>query len=335
MRIPAAVLELIAHRSVARRSASSPHDRGQPWPSVWLSGPSSPPPRFLGVGDGPAPARLKVISSFMVRRRWRGADRGGPCRVTARAVRGRLDMAEWREGGTPGRWRRDAASTLPMGPRGGLASGAVPGPTALPGSPRDGEPTPIFDAVASGWRHRRPDEGVGDPPGFDTAAGGGRSAVVPDPRSATGPVRRPRDPNGPSDLAPVGVVPPPPPVGARHDDVTGHRTGVPSVATRASAVAVPEPRSGTGPVPVQRPRGAGGSRDRAPAGVVPPPPPRGASPEDELTRRAERRRRPLATAAAGGRHALQQHDEEVEPEFHDDRDTPGTVAAGLTFRRTP
>ena len=70
----------------------------------------------------------------------------------------------------------------------------------------------------------------------------------------------------------------------------------------------------------------------APAGVVPPPPPRGGSTQDELTRRAERRRRPLATpSAAGGRHALRQHDEEL----HEDRDTPCTVAAGLTFRRTP
>jgi hypothetical protein len=263
-------------------------------------------------------------------------------------------MAEWREGGALGGWRRDAASTwtwesgspwanvhadaqrtatatLPMGPRGERASDLAPRPTALPGPPRGDEPTPIFDSVASGWEHRRQDERVADGPGFETPAGSGRRAAVPDPASETGPVpvQRPRDPNGPRDLAPVGVVPPPPPAAGRHDDVARYRTGVASVAEGAHGVAVPQPRAGTGPVPVQRPRDSGGSRDLAPVGVVPPPPPRGGSPEDELTRRAERRRRPLATPpAAGGRHALQQDD-------HEDRDTPGTVAAGLTFRRTP
>jgi len=129
-----------------------------------------------------------------------------------------------------------------------------------------------------------------------------------------------------------GPVSPPPPADGRHDDIARHRAGVASVAGRAHAGAVPEQRSGTGPVPVQRPRDPSGSGTLAPAGVVPPPPPQGGSTQDELTRRAERRRRPLATpSAAGGRHALRQHDEEL----HEDRDTPCTVAAGLTFRRTP
>jgi hypothetical protein len=270
-------------------------------------------------------------------------------------------MAESREGRALGEWCRDAAATwtweagspwanvdgdvpgtatatLPMGSRGERAPDLAPRPTALPGPPRGDAPTPIFDAVASGWEHRRQDERVADRPGFGTPAGSGRWAAVPDPRSATGAVRvqRPRDPTGPRELAPVGVVPPPPPADGRHDDIARHRTGVASVAGRAHAAAVPEPRSGTGPVPVQRPRDPSGSRDLAPVGVVPPPPPRGGSPEDELTRRAERRRRPLTTPpAAGGRHALRQQDEELGPEVHEDRHTPGTVAAGLTFRRTP
>jgi hypothetical protein len=208
-------------------------------------------------------------------------------------------MAESREGGALGGWCRDAASTrtseagspwanvngdapgtatatLPMGPRGERASDVAPRPAALPGPPRGDAPTPIFDAVVSGWEHRRQDERVADGHGFETPAGSGRWAAVPDPRSATS------------------------------------------------------------PVPVQRPRDPSGSRDLAPAGVVPPPPPRGGSPEDELTRRAERRRRPLAPPSeAGGRHALRQQDEELGPEVHEDRHTPGTVAAGLTFRRTP
>jgi hypothetical protein len=270
-------------------------------------------------------------------------------------------MAESREGGALGGWCRDAASTrtseagspwanvdadaprtttatLPMGPRGERASDVAPRPAALPGPPRGDAPTPIFDAVVSGWEHRRQDERVADGHGFETPAGSGRWAAVPDPASATGPVpvQRPRDPHGPRDLAPVGVVQPPPPAAGRHDDVARHRTGVASVAGRADAAAVPQPRAGTGPVPVQRPRDPSGSRDLAPAGVVPPPPPRGGSPEDELTRRAERRRRPLAPPSeAGGRHALRQQDEELGPEVHEDRHTPGTVAAGLTFRRTP
>ena len=273
-------------------------------------------------------------------------------------------MAESREGGALGGWCRDAASTwtweagspwanvdgdepgtatatLPMGPRGERASDVAPRPTALPG-PLRGEaptptPTPIFDAVASGWEHRRQDERVADRPGFETPAGHGRWAAVPDPRSATGPVpvQRPRDPNGPRELAPVGVVPPPPPADGRHDDIARHRAGVASVAGRAHAAAVPEQRSGTGPVPVQRPRDPSGSGDLAPAGVVPPPPPRGGSPEDELTRRAERRRRPLATpSAAGGRHALRQHDEELRPEVHEDHDrprTPGSSSAATSL----
>jgi hypothetical protein len=208
-------------------------------------------------------------------------------------------MAESREGGALGGWCRDAASTrtseagspwanldgdaagtatatLPMGPRGERASDVAPRPTALPGPPRGDAPTPIFDAVASGWEHRRQDERVADRPGFGTPEGGGRWAAVPDPRSATG------------------------------------------------------------PVPVQRPRDLTGPRQLAPVGVVPPPPPRGGSPEDELTRRAERRRRPLASPSeAGGRHALRQQDEELGPEVHEDRHTPGTVAAGLTFRQAP
>ena len=211
-------------------------------------------------------------------------------------------MAESREGGALGGWCRDAASTrtseagspwanvdgdapgtatatLPMGPRGERASDVAPRPTALPGPPRGDAPTPIFDAVASGWEHRRQDERVADRPGFETPAGHGGWAAVPDPRSATGPVpvQRPRDPNGPRELAPVGVVPPPPPADGRHDDIARHRAGVASVAGRAHAAAVPEQRSGTGPVPVQRPRDPSGSGDLAPAGVVPPPPPRGGS----------------------------------------------------------
>ena len=204
-------------------------------------------------------------------------------------------MAESREGGALGGWCRDAASTwtweagspwanidgdapgtatatLPMGPRGERASDVAPRPTALPG-PARGEaptptPTPIFDAVASGWEHRRQDERVADRPGVETPAGHGRWAAVPDPRSATGPVpvQRPRDPTGPRELAPVGVVPPPPPADGRHDDIARHRAGVASVAGRAHAGAVPEQRSGTGPVPVQRPRDPSGSGDSCSGG---------------------------------------------------------------------
>jgi len=262
-------------------------------------------------------------------------------------------MAESRESGALGGWRRDAATTrtseagsswanidgdapgtatatLPMGPRGERASDIAPLPTAIPGPPRGDAPTPLFDAVASGWEHRRQDERVADRPRFETPAGRGRWAAVPDPRSATGPVpvQRPRDPNDPRELAPVGVVPPPPPTDGPHDDIARHRAGIAPVAGRAHGAAVPEQRSATGPVPVQRPRNPNGLRELAPVSVVPPPPPRGGSPEDELTRRAERRRRPLATPSeAGGRHALRQHDEELRPEFHEERDTPCTVAA--------
>ena len=237
-----------------------------------------------------------------------------------------------RQGGAVGEWRLDTygawswqeASPYEGTPqRSGLAQHVVPASTARARS--DWEPTPIFRAIASEWERHRRDDGVGDvaghrrssPPADERNHTGG----VPAPPAGTGPLPVPQPPDASStrDLPVVRAVPPPPPPhGARRDDVAGHRLGVAPTGERDRSGFVPGPRSGSGPVPTQRPRDARG-RDLVPAGVVPPPPPRDRSLEDEMTRRAQRRRRPPATTpAGGGRHALRPRDGD-EPTLREDR----------------
>ncbi|GAA4878876.1 hypothetical protein GCM10023203_31800 [Actinomycetospora straminea] len=216
--------------------------------------------------------------------------------------------------------------TLP-GQRWGCAQDVVPGSSATVRG--DWEPTPIFQAVASEWeRHQRDDVGGhrrGSPPALEED----HVAWAPAPRVRTGPlpVQRPRDPGRTRDLPAVPAVPPPPPRGARVVDVAGRQVlGVAPSGERAPSGWVPEPRSGSGPLPVQRPRDASG-RDVYPAGMVPPP---NRSIDEELTRRAQRRRRPLATSTAeGGRHALKPRDGD-EPTLREDLNTIGAASGAST-----
>lgn len=78
-----------------------------------------------------------------------------------------------------------------------------------------------------------------------------------------GPVPRVRDAGRTGDLAPVPVVPPPPPLGTWQGDVAGHRPGFAPTGERDHTAAVPEPRAGTGPVPDPRARDTGRTYDLA------------------------------------------------------------------------
>jgi hypothetical protein len=231
---------------------------------------------------------------------------------------------------------RSAADTTRSGQRWGHAQDVVTESTAR--APGDWEPTPIFQAIASEWERHRRDDVVHDV--VHDVAGHRRSgpplgerdrcALVPAPRAGTGPlpVRRPPDASRTRDLAAVPAVPPPSLHDASGVDLADHRPGVAPAREGDQSGWVPEPRSGTGPLPI-RPREAS-RRDLVPVGVVPPPPPRD-SLEDELTRRAQRRRRPLPTPPAGsGRHALRPRDGD-EPTLREPRDRLGAAANVLTF----
>jgi hypothetical protein len=192
----------------------------------------------------------------------------------------------------------------------------------------DGEPTPIFQAIASEWERHQRDDVVGDAghrPGSTAANEGNHFSWMPAPRAGTGPLplQRPRDASDTRDL-PVVPPPPHPPHGPWGADGAGHHPSVARPEEKDQSGCMPEPRSGSGPLPVQRPREASG-RDLGPVNVVPPPPARDRSMEEELTRRAQRRRRPLATTTVeGGRHALKPRDGD-EPTLREELNTLGAA----------
>jgi hypothetical protein len=116
-----------------------------------------------------------------------------------------------------------------------------------------------------------------------------------------------------------------------HSQVLRVRSGVGPTDEKNPAGWAPEPRSGTGPLPIPQPKDSGRGSDLAQAAVVPPPPPGDRSLEDELTRRAQRRRRPLGTSKAlDGRHALAPPQKDA-PTLHEGGDTLSVVAEVLTF----
>jgi hypothetical protein len=229
--------------------------------------------------------------------------------------------------------RRPATAPTPAGQRFGRAQDPAP-ETAAP-SPGGWEPTPIFQAITADWeRHQRHD--VVHRPSVEAGRETGREsdplAAVPGARAGTGPVPvvRERTAGHSGDLDLVPVVPPPPPHGGWHEDVVHHRE-IALAGGRDHAGLLPEPRAGSGPLPVQRPREGGGSREADAAGVLQPSTPRSGSIEDELKRRAQRRRRPLDTPPPeGGRHALRPRDGD-EPTMREDLSTLGAVADVLTF----
>ena len=92
------------------------------------------------------------------------------------------------------------------------------------------------------------------------------------------------------------------PVGGRNAVDTAHHDD--------QRAGMPEPRSGSGPLPGQQPHDIGRSRALASTDTMPPS--RACTPDDELEHRAKHRRGPqVATSAAGGRHALQLREEDT------------------------
>jgi hypothetical protein len=89
----------------------------------------------------------------------------------------------------------------------------------------------------------------------------------------------------------------------RQRGIAGGRNAVDTGGDDDRRAGVPEPRSGSRPLPAQRSYDIGRSRALASMDTMPPPPPGGTP--DELEHRAKHRRAPLAArSSAGGRHAL-------------------------------
>ena len=181
----------------------------------------------------------------------------------------------------------------------------------------------------SGWRLSDTGSWVWDEASPLRRAGAGtgalRSRAVPDP--APVPAREEYRPRADRAIAALSagdgaVGARPSGAGGALPDVVTPRGGEPTPIfheltvdrTRRHA-RVPEPHPGSGPLPVQDPRGHG----LAPVPTVPPPaaPEDASSPEEEMRRRAERRRRPRASAAtvapgreseSGGRHSLRREE---------------------------
>ena len=166
---------------------------------------------------------------------------------------------------------RPTTAPSQAGQRSGRAQDAVPG-SAAPSA--DGwEPTPIFRAIAAEWERHRRDNVAVYPPSVETGPESDPLAAVPGPGEGMGPVPAPRvgDAGRTGVLAPVPVVPPPPPHGTRRDHLAGHRPGVAPTGERDHTAAVPEPRAGTGPVPIPQARNTGRTGDlaRHRSGVAP------------------------------------------------------------------
>ena len=95
------------------------------------------------------------------------------------------------------------------------------------------------------------------------------------------------------------------------EHVAGHRIVGDTARERGHLPTLPEPRPGSGPLPIQRPQDPGRRRELTSVEATPPPLPQGGS-EDEPRRRAKHRRPPQAAPpSAGGRHALQPREEDA------------------------
>jgi hypothetical protein len=157
--------------------------------------------------------------------------------------------------------RRPTTAPSHAGPRFGRAQDAAP-EWADP-SAGAWEPTPIFRAIAADWERHRRDNVAEHHPSVETCPESDPLGAVPGLPEEMGPVPRIRDAGRTGDLAPVHVVPPPPPHGTRRDHLAGQRPGVAPTGERDHTAAVPEPRAGTGPVPLPQPGDAGRTRDLA------------------------------------------------------------------------
>ncbi|MDD7942900.1 hypothetical protein PHK61_31270 [Actinomycetospora lutea] len=97
----------------------------------------------------------------------------------------------------------------------------------------------------------------------------------------------------------------------RQRQVAGGRNAVDTARHRERHAGVPEPRSGSGSSPDQRPRDIGRSRNLASMNTMPPPAPI-STPEGTLEYRAKHRREAqVMPLTAGGRHALQLREEDT------------------------
>lgn len=97
----------------------------------------------------------------------------------------------------------------------------------------------------------------------------------------------------------------------RRRQVAGGRNAVDTARHDERHARIPEPRSGSGASPDQRPHDVGRSRALASMNTAPPPLPV-STPDGELEYRAKHRREAqVMTLTAGGRHALQQREEDT------------------------